>query len=282
VRPSFGTAGSALPAPVRILLMANVGIFLVDYLTRGALFFPLMALDPWAVTRDFQVWRIVSYMFVHDFNGILHIAFNMLMLWMFGTPVAREMGDRSFWILYLLSGAFAGVLSLVFYGATGNPTVIVGASGAIFALLIAFARFHPDQQLLMFFLFPIPVRVAVLIFVVISLLLLRADDGIAHIAHLGGALFGWVYLRWFWSPSRGGFLAQWKQRKNRNRWEKAMRDGEKLREAMEDIDPILHKISTQGMESLSREEKKKLERVSEMKKKLHGTDLPISDYYKNR
>ena len=113
-------------------------------------------------------------------------------------------------------------------------------------------------------------------------MLIGAADNIAHIAHLGGAAFGWAYLQWFWAPSRGGFLAQWKQRRNRNRWEKAMRDGQKLREAMDEIDPILRKIGTQGIESLTRAERKQLDQVSEMKKKLHGGDLPISEYYKNR
>ncbi len=134
----------------------------------------------------------------------------------------------------------------------------------------------------MFFLFPMPVKYAVMIFIGISLLLVNAGDGVAHIAHLGGALFAWIYLKWFWSPSRGGFLAQWRQRRNRSRWEKAMRDGERLREAMEEIDPILRKISERGLDSLTRAERKQLERVSEMKKKLHGSGLPISEYYRGR
>jgi membrane associated rhomboid family serine protease len=271
-----------MPAAVRFLLIVNVGVFLVDFLTQGRFLFPLLALEPWSVTRDYEAWRVFTYMFVHDYRGIIHILFNMLMLWMFGVPVAREMGEGGFLRLYLLSGLFAGLCSLVFYGATGNPAIIVGASGAVYALLVAFARFYPDQQLLMFFLFPVPVKYAVLIMGAVSLLLINSGDGIAHIAHLGGAVFAWVYLRWFWSPSRGGFLAQWKQRRNRNRWEKAMRDGERLRAAMEDIDPILRKIGAQGIDSLTRAERKRLDEVSAMKKKLHGSDLPVSDYYKNR
>ncbi len=271
-----------MPQVIRVLLVVNVGIFLVDFLTRGRILFPLLALDPWAVTRQFEVWRVFTYMFAHDFRGVIHILFNMLMLWMFGVPVAREMGEGGFLRLYLLSGLFAGLCSLVFYGATGNPALIVGASGAIYALLIAFARFYPDQQLLMFFLFPMPVKYAVMIFIGISLLLINAGDGIAHIAHLGGALFAWIYLKWFWSPSRGGFLAQWRQRRNRSRWEKAMRDGERLREAMEEIDPILRKVGEHGLSSLTRAERKRLDQVSEMKKRVHGTELPISDYYRNR
>lgn len=271
-----------MPTVIRVLLLLNVGVFLVDFLTRGRYLFPLLALDPWSVTRGFEVWRVFTYMFVHDFRGVMHILFNMLMLWMFGVPVAREMGEGGFLRLYLLAGVFAGLCALVFYGATGNPAVVVGASGAIYALLIAFAQFYPEQRLLMFFLFPMPVKYAVMIFIGISLLLINAGDGIAHVAHLGGALFAWIYLKWFWSPSRGGFLAQWRQRRNRSRWEKAIRDGERLREAMEEIDPILRKISEQGLDSLTRAERKQLDRVSEMKRKLHGSDLPISDYYRNR
>jgi membrane associated rhomboid family serine protease len=271
-----------MPSVIRVLLSINVGIFLIDFLTGGRYLFPWLALDPWAVTQRFEGWRLLTYMFEHDYRSVLHIVFNMLMLWMFGVPVAREMGEGGFLRLYLFSGLFAGLCSLVFYGATGNPTVIVGASGAIYALLVAFARFFPEQQLLMFFLFPVPVRYAVIIMGAISLLLINSGDGIAHVAHLGGALFAWIYLKWFWSPSRGGFLAQWRQRRNRNRWEKAMRDGERLRAAMEEIDPILRKISESGLDSLTRAERKRLESVSEMKKRLHGSDLPISDYYKNR
>jgi len=271
-----------MPSAVRALLFINIGVFLVDRFTNGAFLFEWLSLKSWLVVGDFQVWRLFTYMFVHDYSGIMHILFNMLMLWMFGVPVAREMGEGGFLKLYLLSGLFAGLCSLVFYGATGSPAVIVGASGAVYALLVAFARFFPEQQLLMFFLFPVPVKYAVLIMGGISLLLINSGDGVAHIAHLGGAAFAWVYLNWFWAPSRGGFMAQWKQRRNRNRWEKAMRDGENLRLAMDEIDPILRKIGAQGIDSLSRAERKRLDEVSAMKKKIHGSELPISDYYKNR
>lgn len=272
-----------MPRIIRVLLLLNVGVFLADSLTGGQYLTPWLALGTERVVHHLELWRLFTYMFVHaTAPNYLHILFNMLTLWMFGVPVAREMGEGGFLRLYLLSGLFAGLCSLVFYGATGTPTVIVGASGAIYALLVAFARFYPEQRLLMFFLFPVPSRYAVLIIGAISLLLINSGDGVAHVAHLGGALFAWVYLKWFWSPSRGGFLAQWRQRRNRNRWEKAMRDGERLREAMEEIDPILRKIGESGLGSLTRAERKRLDRVSEMKKRLHGTELPVSDYYKNR
>jgi membrane associated rhomboid family serine protease len=275
---------SGMPLSVRVLFILNIGFFLGDFLTRGAYFSAWMALDPWAVTRDFQVWRLVTYMFVHDAGSIWHIVFNMLMLWMFGVPVAREMGERSFLTMYLGAGVFAGLCSMAWYGAMSDPTVIVGASGPLFALLVAFARFFPDQQLLMMFIFPVPVRYAVIIIGVIELLLITSNDRIAHVAHLGGALYAWIYLRWFFGRGGGGgFAANWKHRQVKKRWENAQRDGEKLREAMEDIDPILQKIGREGMDSLTRDERRKLERVSEMKRKLHGGgNAPPSDYYKNR
>jgi membrane associated rhomboid family serine protease len=273
---------SGMPFSVRVLLMVNVGFFLVDFITRGAFLSSWLALDPSAVTREFQFWRLATYMFVHDHGSVMHIVFNMLMLWMFGAPVAREMGERSFLILYVAAGVFAGLCSMAFYGFTGNPAVIVGASGAIFALLVAFARFFPDQQLLMFFIFPVPVRYAVLIIGAIELLLITSNDRIAHAAHLGGALFAWIYLRFWAAGPNTSLMAQWKHRQVKKRWMEAQREGEQLREAMEDIDPILQKIGREGIHSLTREEKRKLDRVSEMKRRLHGQSAEISDYYKDR
>ncbi|HEX2613665.1 MAG TPA: rhomboid family intramembrane serine protease [Fibrobacteria bacterium] len=270
-----------MPLVIRVLLTINIVAFLVDKFTGGAFLQAWLALNTGAVLHDHQWWRVFTYMFLHDTQNIWHIAFNMLSLWMFGTPVAREMGESGFLRLYLIAGFVAGLCSLAFYGMLEPYASVVGASGAIYALLVAFAWFYPEQRLLMFFFFPVPARYAVLILGGISLLLINST-GVAHVAHLGGAVFAWVYLKWFWAPSRGGFLAQWRQRRNRNRWEKAMRDGERLREAMEDIDPILRKISESGINSLTRSERKRLDSVSEMKKKLHGSDLPISDYYRNR
>jgi membrane associated rhomboid family serine protease len=275
---------SGMPQSVRVLLTINVALFLVDFLGRGAWVTPWLALDPWAVRHEFQVWRVVTYMFVHSTASIWHIVFNMLMLWMFGAPVAREMGERSFLMLYFGAGIFAGLCSMAWYGLLGDPTTIVGASGALFALLFAFARFFPDQRLLMMFLFPVPVRYAVIIIGAIELLLITSNDRIAHAAHLGGALFAFIYFRWLHGRFGGGagLAANWKHRQVKKRWEQAQRDGERLREAMEEIDPILRKIGREGMDSLTREERKKLEQVSEMKRRLHGTQAPVSDYYKNR
>ncbi len=260
-------ASDAVPRPVRTLLIANVAVFIVDYLTHGAYAFEWLALDPGRVTHGFQLWRLVTYMFVHDPTSFWHILINMLMLWMFGTPVAREMGERRFWTFYLLSGLFAGVCSLVFYAATRNPTVVIGASGALFALMVAFARFFPTQNFLIFFLFPVPAKYAVLIFAGIELLAITSNDRIAHIAHLGGALFAWIWLRRDLDLDP---LAAWRARRARRGLEKARRAAEKIRSTMTDIDPILEKISRHGMQSLTGDERGKLAQASEMKRRQRG------------
>jgi membrane associated rhomboid family serine protease len=278
---NFGSPDTMMPRPIRNLLILNVGIFLIDYLTHGAYLYNWLALDPMLVTHGhYQYWRIFTYMFVHDHTNIMHILFNMLTLWMFGTPVAQEMGENRFWRFYLLSGVFAGFCSLLFYGITGNPSVVIGASGAIFALMVAFARFFPTSQILLFFIFPVSAKYAVIIIGAIELLLITSNDHIAHIAHLGGALFAWFYLRW--EGHGNGVFDNFSHWQTRRRWEKARRESEKMQAVMEDIDPILQKISRTGIQSLTREEKEKLDRVSALKRSQRGNILPFEDHRTRR
>ena len=278
---SFGYREQTLPQPIRILLILNVAIFFIDYVTHGAYLFPWLALDPQLVTHGhYQYWRIFTYMFVHDHGSFMHILFNMLTLWMFGTPVAQQMGDNRFWRFYILAGVFAGFCSLLFYAITRNDAVVIGASGAIFALMFAFARFFPTSQILLFFFFPVSAKYAVLIIGAIELMLITSNDHIAHIAHLGGALFAWIYLRW--DDNNGSILEGWKHWQTRRRWEKARRETEKMEAAMEDIDPILEKIARHGIQSLSREEKEKLDRVSELKRRQRSTNIVSFEDYRSQ
>jgi membrane associated rhomboid family serine protease len=280
---SFGSPDSTMPRPIRTLLILNVAVFFIDFLTHGAYLFRWMALDPALITHGhYQYWRVFTYMFVHDYSGIMHILFNMLTLWMFGTPVAQEMGENRFWRFYLLSGLFAGLCSLLFYAVTGNNAVVIGASGAIFALMFAFARFFPTSQILLFFFFPVSAKYAVLVIGAIELLLITSNDHIAHIAHLGGALFAWIYLRWDDARGGAGFLDGFRHCRTRRRWEKARRETERVREVMEDIDPILEKISRSGIQSLTREEKSKLDRVSALKRSQRGDNITSLEDYRSR
>lgn len=268
---------AGMPRVIKILLMVTVGIFLIDYFTKGFLFYRWFALDPQAVTGSGQIWRLVSYMFVHDTAPpFLHMLFNMLMLWMFGAPLVASFGERRFLIFYLTSGLFAGVCSMIFYGVTNNPTVVIGASGGLFALMFAFARLFPTQEFLMFFLFPVQARYAVLIIGAIELLLITSNDRIAHIAHLGGALYAWLWFRF--EDRVGDYIVTVKRRKDIGMVKEVRKAEKEVQTAMVDIDPILKKISEKGIQSLSPEEKSLLEKASEVKRKQRSKVIRLEDW----
>ena len=289
---AYGLSSTGLlPRAVKILIIANVALLLLDYATHalmpayaglpGGIVYRYLALNPGRVTHGLQVWRLLTYLFVHDQTPpFIHILFNMLMLWMFGVPLVHVMGERKFWWFYLSAGFFSALCSLIFYSLTGNPSVIIGASGAIFGLMFAFAKFFPTQQFLMFFIFPVEARYAVLIIGGIELLLITSNDGIAHITHLGGALFAWLYFRY---EDRGVMLlGKWKNRKADSLQKAVRKSVGESRESMLDIDPILKKISQSGLSSLTPEEKEKLQMASELKRKQRSNVFNLDEYRKQR
>src|SRR5215218_8707060 len=140
----------------------------------------------------FQPWTFVTYMFVH--GSTTHILFNMLGLYFFGPRVEERLGPRRFITLYLLSGIAGAALSMVF--ARGAP--IVGASGALFGIMLAFATFWPTAQIYIMGILPLEARIAVLLMAGIALWsgVQGSRGGVAHFAHLGGFVGGWLYLKW--------------------------------------------------------------------------------------
>src|SRR5262249_48136752 len=130
----------------------------------------------------------------HDQNGLTHILFNMLGLYFFGPRVEERLGSRRFLMLYFISGITGALLSFIF----AYNSSVVGASGALFGVMIAFAMFWPDVQILFMFFLPVPARVAVIIMTVLSLWsgLRGSVTGVADFAHLGGFLGGFLYLKW--------------------------------------------------------------------------------------
>jgi membrane associated rhomboid family serine protease len=194
---SFGP-GPLTPA-VKLLIIANVVVFIasrfIDVLRLRLGFMPQDVL-----THGY-VWQPFTYMFVHD--GIFHILFNMLALWMFGVELERMWGSRYFTKFYLVSGVGAAVvqtlLSFLPFGPLQQVYYIqtVGASGAVYGLLLAYAMYFPHRPIYMYFVFPIPAKYFVLIIGAISLLssIDGPGGGIAHTTHLGGLLAGYLYLK---------------------------------------------------------------------------------------
>jgi membrane associated rhomboid family serine protease len=190
----------AFPPGVKWLLIVNTAVFLVYFLLTasgmGMLLAPL-ALRPYDVLHG-QVWQLFTYQFLHDPTGFAHILFNMLTLWMFGQTLERDWGTKRFLQYYFLCAIGAGVCVVVANLLFGNLlTSTIGASGAIYGLLMAFGMLYPRQQILFFFLFPIEARWFVLILGAIAFLSSfgAAGGGVSHVAHLGGMIFGYFFLK---------------------------------------------------------------------------------------
>ena len=192
---SFGP-GRMTPA-VKLLVIANLVMFVLNLIV------PLMTLrlglQPQAVFEQFALWQPVTYMFLHDIGGVGHILINMLSLWMFGTELERTWGTRFFTKYYFVTGIGAAVTSLIlslFFDSI-YYTVTVGASGAIYGLLLGYGLYFPNRPIYLYFIFPIPAKYFVMIVGAIAFLsaLGGPGGGVAHTAHLGGLVVGYLYLK---------------------------------------------------------------------------------------
>jgi len=210
--------GPALRRPIRyryynatvILIVINVAIFLLTFVARGVMRY--LALIPILVVQEHAWWQVVTYMFVHA--GTWHLLFNMLALFMFGVPLERSLGSGEFLLYYFVTGVGAGLATLAVNWYTGMAYIpVVGASGAIFAVLLAYATLFPDARIVLFWILPMRAPMAVLVFAGIELfsLLTSTNAGVAHLTHLAGLLFGWLYLLWRlrMNPLRAFFRRRW-------------------------------------------------------------------------
>ncbi|MBR1519321.1 MAG: rhomboid family intramembrane serine protease [Prevotella sp.] len=246
------------------------------------------------LASDFHIWQLLTYMFMYA--NIEHIFFNMFALWMFGCVVERAWGEKKFLFYYLVCGVGAGLMQeLVQYvwlssqlgnlsaipAAVFNPYTTVGASGAVYGILLAFGMTFPEERI---FIFPLPIPIKakwfVCIYAAIELFSAMATpgDNVAHFAHLGGMLFGYLLIR-YWrrhpdsyynTAGTDAFFEKMRQRwENKNGTPSARQRNETQRETdweynarmkreQEEIDVILDKIRKSGYDSLTREEKQKL------------------------
>ena len=283
-RPSMFGGFQFFPPVIKALLIANGGVFLLE-MFFGSFhfgdigfseifdrFFGLMQLG-----HGFYIWQLITYQFVHA--NFWHLFFNMVFgLWMFGMEVEHVWGSKKFLIYYLSCGVVAGIsqliLSPIFEPALG-PTV--GASGAIYGVMIAFATIFPDRYIYLYFLIPVKVKYFVIILIVFGVMSVGGQGNVANLAHLGGAVAGYLYIlfdRWQLTRRRGrGTSQSWMSSAP---WShptssagdvvdakvfdinetKSFEPKEKPVDAQKRIDEILDKISRSGYQSLSEEEKK--------------------------
>jgi membrane associated rhomboid family serine protease len=195
------------PSAVKILIIANVAVFLFQNLSPEVLeglfaLWPLQRIDPrW----HFQIWQIVTYAFLHDTHNIWHLGINMLNLWVFGTGIEQYVGPRRLLTCYFASVITAAITQLfvpALFGASPGPTL--GASGGVFGLILAYAVMFPKRKVAVYFLIPMPVWLFATLFAGIELFsgVTGTMSGVAHFAHLGGMVgSALVIMQWRRAPA---------------------------------------------------------------------------------
>ncbi len=297
-----------IPVVTKNLLLVNIIAFVATWMLqlRGLDLNDLLGLH-FFMAADFQAWQLVTYMFLH--SGFTHILFNMFALWMFGVVIENVWGPKKFLFYYISCGVGAGIMqeiaqffSFYFTISAQDPTVgfgelfaighqlstqlngwtTIGASGAVYAILLAFGMIFPNERI---FIFPLPIPIKakwfVMFYVAIELFsaMSSSGDNVAHMAHLGGMLFGYLMIRYWNNHPTAGYgrsngrqffdrLKENFEKRSQTRM-KVHKGGASDREDdwefnarkkqnQEEIDRILDKIRRSGYDSLTKEEKQKL------------------------
>ena len=237
------------------LLIANGAVFVLQML-RPAITDQLAFIPALALSRP---WTLFTYMFLHGDTG--HIFFNMLALFFFGPRLELEMGSRDFVLLYFISGLMGAALSLV------TPfAAIIGASGAVYGVMMGFAYLWPREPIYIWGLLPVQARTMVVVMTALSVYGgLGGGDNVAHFAHLGGFLGGLVYIRWWLRKQRAPVMPTPVARPSASemrRWQSIPR--QRLHEVNRaELDRILEKIQKEGGENLTPAERTFLDRFSQ-------------------
>ena len=189
-----------MPPVTALLIAANAAVFLL-LLAAPRLLTPFAL---WPVGAGFQPWQLVTYAFLH--GGLMHIAFNMFALYMFGGAMERVFGPRRYLTYYLVCVVSAAIAQLLTAAISGAVYPTVGASGGVFGLLLAYAIYFPHSRIILIFPpIPMPARVFVVVYAVLELFLgvTGTEEGVAHFAHLGGLVGGFIMLRYWRSTPAG-------------------------------------------------------------------------------
>jgi membrane associated rhomboid family serine protease len=273
-----------IPTVIRVIIAINVAVFLFQALfgsipiggqSLNYWIISYLAFDPSVWTAITQPWRFVTYMFLHG-SG-MHLIFNLLWLWWMGRMVEETIGPRSFAVLFFGAGIGGAILHIALSFLYGT-SVVIGASGAVFGVMVAFAYLFPAAPIMLLFLPPIQARFLVAGLIAFDILLLGSGDMIARLVHLGGAGCGYLIIK---SHSQGNDLSKYvrpleglftgksaggsstKSRKPKNKKMYSVSDVEIIEEVdQSELDRILEKISREGYDGLTKEEKKTLFELS--------------------
>lgn len=184
-----------LPPVTRALIVANVVIFLLEILFPRA-FIEAFAL--WPIGSNFAPWQLLTYAFLHA--GVFHLLFNMFAVFLFGSDLERVWGGRRYLLFYIVCALSAALMQQIVTSSSAARSPTLGASGAVFGLLLGYARYFPNRQLMLLFP-PIPMkaRTFVILYGLLELVLgvTGTQQGVAHFAHLGGLIGGFLLLRYW-------------------------------------------------------------------------------------
>ncbi len=265
IRYSFG---GALSPFIKWVIIISTASFLIGKITMagGSMFWiRAFGLTPEMVSGYFTIWQFTTYIFMH--GGLWHLLFNMFALWMFGGELERSWGSREFGAFFLLVGTVVGLLYVVF--ASGLPLIIhagdpgqvlIGSSGAIFGVLAAYGICYPNRRILFMLIFPLPAKYFVLLLAGIELYMIWTPSNVSNFAHLSGMLVAYIYLKKDWNIS--SISDRFYERRRRRRIKLVEQRQERDEQDMKEVDRILEKISSSGIDSLSRREKSVLESAS--------------------
>ena len=253
-----------LSPAVRTLVIANVAVFfgmliglriilpLFHIELKYEEFFRWVGVSYETSLKGGYVWQFVTYAFFHDPNDFWHLVFNMAGLWFLGSEIEALYGQKKFLFLYIGAAVFGGLCHCI---DTNLNVPAVGASGAVYAVLVIYALHFPHQRLLFLFLIPVEawIVVAICIGADVTAYLARGTDGIAHLAHLGGAAFGYLFFRF-----QGSFESYIEEMERRM----AKKEQAHEEELEARLDTVLDKINREGMAALSKKEWEVLKKAS--------------------
>lgn len=253
-RVGFGPG--ALSPFIKWMLIINVGVWILEYVFPTMIF--NLGLVPARFFSEFPnlLYTVFTYMFLHSTAMFGHILFNMFALWMFGTEIEYTWGSKSFARFYFYCGLAGSILTLIVYPSQMAP--MIGASGAIYGILIAYWLMFPNRKLYIYFLVPVKVKWAIPGMMLLGFLF--SGGNVAHMAHLGGAIFGLAYLKldWRWLS----FGKKFKNLRYKRQEAKLEKRRQNAVDTMKRIDAILDKINEVGLENISKADRKFLEEAS--------------------
>ena len=256
---------------IRVLIAVNLAIFVLLWIPQSREFqysvFMLFGLVPNTVWSELRVWQPLTYMFLH--GGFFHVAINMFVLWMFGREIEWRWGKKEFLKYYFITGVGSGLVTFLL--SINSSVPVVGASGAIYGILLAYGMMFPERYVYLYFLFPIKVKYFVAIIGGIAFFssLGGSGSGISHMTHLSGMIIGWLYIKQDW---RLDFMEDmFKQQRKKKTLEKIDEVETEIKDFRAEIDRILDKINKVGYDNLTEEEKQILYEAS---KHLTDDDKP--------